>query len=78
MKLFKSLSPFGPFVRFLKLNGTGACKRISDIIFYHCHHVISVVALIRGLMLKKHGGPRLCLKSILKNSTMFTRLSSVV
>ena len=41
-------------------------------------HIISAVALIRGLMLKKHGGPRLCLKSVLKNSTMFTRLSSVV
>ena len=26
--------------------------------------IISAVALIRGLMLKKHGGPNLCLKSI--------------
>ena len=40
--------------------------------------IISAVALIRGLMLKKHGGLRLCLKSVLKNSTMFTRLSLVV
>ena len=26
--------------------------------------IISAVALIRGLMLKKHGSPNLCLKSI--------------
>ena len=40
--------------------------------------IISAVALIIGLMLKKHGGPRLCLKNVLKFSKMFTRLSSVV
>ena len=46
--------------------------------YYNYTNIISAVALIRGLMSKKHGSPRLCLKSVLKNSTMLTRLSSVI
>ena len=35
-----------------------------SIIISMVYFIISAVALIRGLMLKKHGGPNLCLKSV--------------